>query len=514
MGAESSAMRTSCANELKKPDKRLAHEHWAFRTKFAPVDTETFASLEVSFGELPSDLEGAYVRNGPNPLWNLPTEDSNWHWFFGDGMVHCIRLSGGRASYSSHFCRTRKFLAEQQRGGPFYNNVAHAGSMRGFLGRWMLEAIGLASGPPSGPSNTSLVYHNSQLLALCEADQPLELRVLLDGHLESEARYACGDKWNAHPKVDPASGRLYWMDYDVTGRKAIFTFGIVGAGGEVERSCHGMLPGGKALMIHDCGITEEYAIVIACPILVGIENLSTEGCIWRYDASHGARIGLFPHEGEDGEVAPQWFDIEPCYIFHIANAWQEGHLVNLVVVRWDSIDMSGSMQKDSSSFLSPRRYTFDLDSNAVTESILSPGTERLEFPVVNPQLVGRKSRYIWAVGSEADEPVFHRIYKFDLDSTGAADCQSLTLSTGGGEKLSAGEASFIPRGPGEDSGYLVTYVVDPLGVANSYFYVLDAASLSLLTVISLPVRVPLGFHGLWMTEEQMVAQRLDEGRQG
>jgi len=480
---------------------------------YAPVDEEVFAPrLQVSLGKLPSDLQGAYVRNGPNPLWNLPKEDSNWHWFFGDGMVHCLRLHAGNASYSNHFCRTKNFLAEQEMGQPFFKKIAHCESIRGFLSRLALEKIGLVPSAKSGPSNTALVYHSSRLLALCESDQPLEVKILAEGLLESAACHPYQEMWNAHPKVDPVSGQLFWMNYDVTGQSDKFTFGVVSASGEVERCCTGQLPGGKALMIHDCGITEKYAIVIACPILVGIENLSTEGCIWRYDASHGARIGLFEREGEDGELSPQWFEIEPCYIFHIANSWQEGNVVTLVVVRWDSVDMSGSQKKDRT-FWSQRalwKYTFNMDTGEVSEGNLS-SIAALEFPVVNPCSVGRKCRYVWAVGEKDNEPSFNNVYKFDLAAKkGVASAVSYSFRNVQGTKLSAGEAFFAQRGVAEDDGYLLTFAVDPQGKENSYFFVLEASSLSVLAIVDLPVRVPSGFHGLWVSEGQILAQRQED----
>src|SRR4051794_24727563 len=61
---------------------------------FAPVSREeTFFDLEVS-GELPADLAGTLLRNGPNPVGVI---DDKHHWFVGDAMLHAIRIEGGRA---------------------------------------------------------------------------------------------------------------------------------------------------------------------------------------------------------------------------------------------------------------------------------------------------------------------------------------------------------------------------------------------------------------------------------
>ncbi len=50
----------------------------------------------------PTALTGTYVRTGPNPASG--TSD---HWFFGDGMVHGVRLAGGKAEwYRNRFVQT------------------------------------------------------------------------------------------------------------------------------------------------------------------------------------------------------------------------------------------------------------------------------------------------------------------------------------------------------------------------------------------------------------------------
>ena len=64
---------------------------------FAPVETEITATDLPIIGQLPKELNGRYLRNGPNPL--DVAEPSTHHWFLGDGMVHGIRLNEGRAAW-------------------------------------------------------------------------------------------------------------------------------------------------------------------------------------------------------------------------------------------------------------------------------------------------------------------------------------------------------------------------------------------------------------------------------
>src|SRR3712207_1574717 len=63
---------------------------------YAPVSEElTLPDLEVT-GRLPAELDGLYLRNGPNP-WPVP--EGRYDWFTGDGMVHGVALGDGRARW-------------------------------------------------------------------------------------------------------------------------------------------------------------------------------------------------------------------------------------------------------------------------------------------------------------------------------------------------------------------------------------------------------------------------------
>ncbi|MFE7539906.1 carotenoid oxygenase family protein, partial [Streptomyces platensis] len=80
---------------------------------FAPVTDELTAYDLPVTGAIPPELSGWFLRNGPNPR-----DAATPHWFFGDGMVHGLRLEGGRAvSYRNRWVRTATFTDGAGAGG-------------------------------------------------------------------------------------------------------------------------------------------------------------------------------------------------------------------------------------------------------------------------------------------------------------------------------------------------------------------------------------------------------------
>ena len=88
------ALTTSAAfnRKLKNPFRN----HMFLTGIHEPMTVESSLDyLEIS-GLIPDALAGTYARIGPNPYKPDPR---GHHWFVGDGMVHGIRLSGGKAEW-------------------------------------------------------------------------------------------------------------------------------------------------------------------------------------------------------------------------------------------------------------------------------------------------------------------------------------------------------------------------------------------------------------------------------
>jgi carotenoid cleavage dioxygenase len=90
------------------------HEIPALDGNNAPVHQEDVFEDMTVIGQVPSDLNGLYVRNGPNAYY--PPE-WRYHAYDGDGMLHAVRFENGQVTYRNRWVKTSA-LQEEQAEGP------------------------------------------------------------------------------------------------------------------------------------------------------------------------------------------------------------------------------------------------------------------------------------------------------------------------------------------------------------------------------------------------------------
>src|SRR5439155_24692448 len=130
------------------------------KNEFAPVHEEVTADKLKVVGTLPKELDGMYVRNGPNP--QFPPRN-NYHWFDGDGMLHGVRLRDGKASYRNRYVRTEGWAEERKAGRALYTGLSTAPDF---------ARIAAGKDGFKNAANTALVWHGGKLLALWEGGAP------------------------------------------------------------------------------------------------------------------------------------------------------------------------------------------------------------------------------------------------------------------------------------------------------------------------------------------------------
>lgn len=412
-----------------------------------PVAEEVTAFDLPVKGALPPELDGRYLRNGPNPIAPDP---ATHHWFVGDGMVHGVRLRDGKAEW--------------------YRN------------RWM--TVPDAEFAP----NTNVVDVGGRTFAIVEAGAPpVELTDELEPIAVNRFDGTLAGAYTAHPKLDPATGLRHAITYWWPEQSVHYV--VVGPDAKV---CHDAeIPLDDRPMVHDTAITETRVLVFDVPVTFDLDR-ATAGerlpYVWRPDRP--ARLGVLPLLGGPDDVV--WCEAPHCFVFHPMNAYDlpDGRLV-VDVVKWPkAFDLD---DRHGPGLLSTTlvRWTVDAAARTVTEEVLSDRAQ--EFPRVHEALVGRPNRFGYAAAGELDGLGVAAL-KHDLD-------KRTTESWDPGPSWGMGELVFVPAdgAVAEDDGWLLGFAHDR-STATSSLVVLAAQDVAAgpVATVPLPQRVPAGFHGNWI----------------
>ena len=435
---------------------------------FAPVTEEVTETELTVTGRIPEELDGRFIRNGPNPV--TAQDPATYHWFTGDGMVHGLRLRDGRADW--------------------YRN------------RWVRSpdvAAALGESPPPSPypddvrifaANTNVLALGGTTYAIVEAGAPpIELTDELETVGPSDFSGTLDQVFSAHPKRDPRTGEWHVATYYwAWGNKIRYL--CLSPDGRVKRQVDVETPGGP--MVHDVAFTEKYAVLFDLPVTFDLDAaMSGVALPYAWNPEYGARIGLLPRDGKDDGSDVRWVDIEPCYVFHPLNAYDldDGRVVLDAVRHPKMFDRDKLGPNEGNTRLD--RWTIDPAEGKVVEETLDDRYQ--EFPRLNENLQGQRNRFGYGAklaGAFDAGPAL----KHDLVA-------GTTLEHDYGKGRVTLEPVFVPRagGSAEDDGWVMSYVYDAT-TDRSDIVILDAQDFTgdPVATIHLPVRVPFGFHGNWV----------------
>lgn len=447
-------------------EQETINQPWFLRGNWRPIQQERNETQLVVHGNIPPDLSGVYLRTGPNPK-----SGTGEHWFLGDGMVHGIRLSDGKAQWYKN-----RFLQTPDITDPLRDPSVGLGDLR------------------RGKGNTHVVAHNKKILCLEEAHWPWEIDAQLNTVGCQNFNEALSCSMTAHPKACPTTGELLAFSY-FNFAQPYLNYICIGADGELKQLEGIELP--QMVMMHDFNITENYVVFMDLPLALDLDLLAT-GIPFRFKRESGARLGVMPRNGTSRDV--RWFEIEPCYVFHQVNAWEKDGVITLYVSRQNSA--FGADSGDYSEVGRLHRWNIDLRRGSVSEQ---PIDDRpADFGRVNDTLVGKESRfgYLMALDGEgnSEEPVYGPLlYQYDLHT---GKCAEHDL----GEGTRGAEPVFVPATDAkeEDDGWVLSLVHSET-TGKSRLIIVDAQEFASppVATIELPFRVPYGAHGNWVADSQL-----------
>ena len=263
---------------------------------YAPVPDELSVDNLIVRGEVPREIVGTYLRNGPNPAY---PPISYTYPFDGDGMVHGLTFDGGKVSYRNRFVLTAGLRADRRAGRTIYGGLTNP----------IVPDPRFV--PPDGDpnrfknvANTNVVRHAGRILALYEGDLPYELTAAL----ETKGLYDFAGKLHgamtAHPKFDPMSGEMLMFRYSL--RPPFLVFYTVDAAGAVTHEVP--IDTGMPFMVHDFVVTAHHVVFFLCPVVFDIAGAQQGKPFLAWQPERGTRIAVLRRDGTGGV---QWIEYAP-----------------------------------------------------------------------------------------------------------------------------------------------------------------------------------------------------------
>ena len=447
--------------------------------------------LEVE-GDIPADLDGAFYRVGPDP--QLPPRLEDDIMFNGDGMVTQFRFKNGKVDLKQRWVQTDKWKAEREAGhalfGAYRNPLTDDPSVKGKF---------------RGTANTNIYFHGGRLFGLKE-DSPavaMDANTLetvgswdFDGQVTSET-------FTAHPKVDPHTGNMCAFGYAAKGflgRDMVY-YEITPDGRKV-REVWFEIP--YYCMMHDFGVTKDYAVFHVVPIISSWERLEAGLPHFGFDTTMPVHVLVLPRDGEAKDI--KTFTGPNLFASHVMNAFNDGTKIyfdtpeakNNMFPFFPDVHGAPFNGPESASYLT--RWTLDMDSNSGEFE----SRERLadfvgEFPRIDERYATEAYRHGWMLG-------------MGMGPGSRASLGHIDTHTGKTKVYMAGdnrglqEPCFIPRSKdaAEGDGYVVqlrTHSDD--GASDLLLFDAQHIDEGPMATIHVPMRARFALHGNWVPGEAL-----------
>lgn len=450
-------------------------------------------------GKLPPELMGTLYRNGPALFERDGLRKRTF--LDGDGMVHAFYFHGSGVRFRNRFVRTRKFTEEEKAGRylyPTWSTQAPGGFWANLLpGDLMLSQAAV-----------NVFHFNGRLYAFDESLPPYEMdpetlatigesRLGVPGNIEVA--------FSAHPKLDPETGQ--WLHFGLQyGPRPKLHVTVFRRDGRLEH--HRTVPFERYLYMHDWFASRRHMVIVFQPVEIGIWGFLfglrsiSDSLAWRPEWGNALMI---MERGSD--APPLRIETDPCFIWHGANAYEEGNELVLNFVGYDRPDhfvgknrmVAAIMEGREGAFRHPgtlRRYRVDLGKRTVRTETLVNGN--FEWPRFDNRLLGRSNRFLYLCAGRPDRFFWTRLRRVDM-LTGNS------WEYGFDEGMYCTEPVFVPLPASNpdpalpvESGWLLSEVYNSRTRRN-FLAVFEASRLEEgpVAVVHLTHHVPYSYHGWW-----------------
>lgn len=447
-------------------------------------------------GAIPSDLNGAFYRVGPDPQY--PLRPGNIP-FDGEGHVSMFRIKDGRVDYKSRYVRNERYMAQDKAGRllfPMYRNP--------YMNDPSVEGVSRST------ANTHIINHKNLLLALKEDSPPSALDLLtletveptytFDGQLPSRT-------FTAHPKIDSETGNMVAFGYEAEGHGSdVVSIFEITPQGRIPWSAKIQVP--YVGMLHDFAVSQNHIVFYVIPLAIDEQQMRNGGIHWSWDGTKPTFFGFVRRGGDGSDV--RWIEGPTRSATHVMGAWDDDEKLYVDVemsmsnpfpfmpmrdgARWDPVAGSSHITRLSVDLSRRRPRDYGIEQ-------LYPHVGAL--PRQDDRYNTANYRYGFLNTSDPDA----------RPGTGGAcfarfDNQTRTSTIWNlGTATSLAEACFAPRSANarEGEGYLMGLATRNDQNGRSDLVIMDAEHLAdgPVATVHLPMRAVGQVHGYWVPEAQL-----------
>ncbi|XP_038609788.1 beta,beta-carotene 9',10'-oxygenase isoform X2 [Tachyglossus aculeatus] len=454
-------------------------------------------------GHIPKWLSGRLVRTGPGKF-EFGKEKYN-HWFDGMALLHQFKLENGTVTYKSKFLQSDTYLANSSHGRIMvseFGTLALPDPCKSLFERFMskFETLKITD-------NTSVNYvqYQGDYYVSTETNfiSKVDLETLERTKKVDWSKVIAVNGATAHPHYDP-DGTAYNMGNSYGPHGSCYNVIQIppqreGGLGELAgaRVICSIYPAEKMKpsYYHSFGMTKNYIIFIEQPVKIDLWKMVTsklrgkafmDGISWQ--PQYDTRFHVV--DKHTGQILPGKFFSKPFLAFHQINAFEDQGCVVIDLCCQDDGETLGIYQLQNL-----RKSGEGLDEiwcspeNLHHEDLEEEGG--LEFPQINySRCNSQRYRFFYGCG-------FRHLVG---DSLIKVDVETKKLKVWREDGFYPSEPVFVPV-PGaseEDGGVILSVVVTPNQNESAFLLVLDAETFEELGRAEVPVRMPYGFHGIFV----------------
>lgn len=463
---------------------------------------ESFAGEETAVditiqGKIPAWLRGTFLRNGP-AKYEIGNERLR-HWFDGYALLSKIVFHNQGVRYHSKFLASEAYKWAKKTNKVQLVEFATKPKLP-----FHKQLLTLFYPRVTDNDSVNTTKIGNDIVALTESyrQNKVDLNTLeCLGEMKYQDNFTCHIT-TAHPHYDFKQRETINFALKLAKTSQYCFVKIPDQTSARQVICS--LPVKNPGYVHTFSITENYGILIECPLVLNPIKLFLsafsfgkpfiENYCWAPE--QGSRFIVI--DRRTGEVARE-FLLDAFFMFHTVNAYERGQEIIVDVCAYEDPDIIGvlyleSARKKAFSKLGQfKRFILSLQTGKAYGESLAEGA--FDFPRINYKTVNSQSyQYIYCADcSQLPTGFFDKLVKINL--------QGGSVATWREEGCYTGEPVFIatPTAKSEDDGVVMSIILDAKR-DKSFLLILDAISFQEIARADLPHRLPFGLHGQFYSQ--------------